>query len=206
MAVPSERRVWLTRLRWRLRGAWQWPVLWATTVAGALVLRWLPFSGDEGSELFAGFLLCGFANLAIVAVLGPAAGALLRRRRPDLPRPVAADRAATTLMLALLALLLAGGIAHRPTVRAADRDANVQLTAARRWFGHNAPARFRPGIGHENVFKAGPGLFRTCIPGPDPDRNLCVFVNTAGPLPTVREDPDERPNSVVAGPDNPGRQ
>lgn len=206
MADPSERRVWLTRLRWRLRGAWQWPTLWLATLAGAGLLHWLPFSGDEGSALFAGFLLCGFANLAIVALLGPAAGVLVRRRRTDLPRPVAADRAATSLMLGLLALLLAGGIVHRPAVREAGRDADVQLDVARRWFVHNAPARFRPGIGRESVFKAGPDLFRTCIPGPDADRNLCVFVDTSGPLPTVREDPDERPNSVVAGPDNPGRQ
>ena len=74
----SER---LTRLRWRRRGAWQWPALWLLTLADALVLHWLPFSGEDGSALLAGFLFAGFANLAIVAVLGPALGAALRRRR-----------------------------------------------------------------------------------------------------------------------------
>lgn len=206
MAESVERRATLARLRWRLRGAWQWPVLWATALAGAAVLHWLPFSGDEGSPLFAGFLLCGFANLAIVALLGPVLGLVLRRRRPDLPRTVAADRVATTLMAGLFAVLLVTGLTHRPAIAEADRDARTQLAAARRWFAHNAPTRFRAGIGSENVYKAGPDLFRTCIPGPDPQKNLCVYVDTSGPLPTVREDPDELPNSVLAGPDNPGRR
>jgi len=199
----SER---LTRLRWRRRGAWQWPALWLLTLADALVLHWLPFSGDDGSPLIAGFLVAGFANLAIVAVLGPALGTALRRRRGDLPRSVAADRAATALMTALLALLVGAGLAHRPVVEGADRDATQQLTAARSWFARNAPPQFRAGIGHEDVFSHSADLFRTCIPGADPDRHLCVFVNTSGRGATVREDPDERPNAVVYGPGNPGRQ
>jgi hypothetical protein len=202
MELPER----LSRLRWRLRGAWQWPALWVLTLADAIVLRWLPFSGDDGSPLIAGFIFAGFANLGIVAALGPGLGMVLRRWRRDLPRAIAADRGATTLMVALLGALLAGGIAHRPVVRGAGRDAERQLAAARTWFARHAPARFRAGIGHEDVFKPGPDLFRTCIPGPDPDKHLCVFVNTSRDVATVREDPDERPNAVVAGPGNPGRR
>lgn len=202
----ADERLWATRLRWRLRGAWQWPVLWLLTVVDAVVLHTLPFSGEDGSPFMAGFLVSGFLNLGLVALAGPAIGALVRRRRPDLPKVVASDRAAVLAMGTLLALLLAGGIANHGTVAEADRDADVQLAAARRWFARNAPARFHGGIGNESVLKAGPDLFRTCIPGPDPDRNLCVYVNTSQQVPTVREDPDERPNSVVAGPDNPGRR
>jgi hypothetical protein len=184
----------LTRLRWRLRGAWQWPALWLLTLADAAVLRWLPYSGDDDSPLLAGFFFAGFANLAIVAALGPGLGRLLRRRRSDLPQSVASDRGATALMLALFAVLLTAGLAHRPAVRDADRDSDRQLTAARAWFRRHAPVQFRAGIGHEDVYKAGADLFRTCIPGADPDKHLCVFVNTSGRVPIVREDPDERPN------------
>ncbi len=201
-----DERLWATRLRWRLLGAWQWPALYLLTLADALVLHWLPFSGVHGSAVVAGLLIAGFLNLGIVALLGPAFGALLRRRRPDLPKVVASDRMATSTMLVLLAILLLGGALNRGAVTDASHDSEVQLKAARRWFHVNAPARFAGGIGHENVFEAGPDLYRTCIPGPDPAKNLCVYVNTEGDVPTVREDPDERPNSVVAGPDNPGRQ
>ncbi len=199
----SER---LTRLRWRRRGAWQWPALWLLTLADALVLHCLPFSGEDGSALLAGFLFAGFANLAIVAVLGPALGAALRRRRTDLPATVAADRAATAVMAGLLALLLATGLAHRPVVRSAERDATRQRAAARTWFERHAPPEFRAGIGHEDVFTHDPDLYRTCIPGADPDKHLCVFVDTSGQVTTVRRDPDARPNAVVYGPGNPGRR
>lgn len=190
----------LTRLRWRLRGAWQWPALWMLTLADAAILRWLPYSGDDDGPLLAGFFLAGFANLAIVAALGPALGRALRRRRADLPQPVAADRGATALMLALSTGLLVAGIAHRPAVRDADRDAGRQLAVARAWFQAHAPVQFRAGIGHEDSIKQGPDLFRTCIPGADPDKHLCVFVDTSKRPPTVREDPDERSNVAVTGP------
>ncbi|HEX6388644.1 MAG TPA: hypothetical protein VFZ89_04345 [Solirubrobacteraceae bacterium] len=190
----------LTRLRWRLRGAWQWPALWLLTLADAAVMHWLPYSGDDEGELLAGFFLAGFANLAIVAAVGPAVGRLLRRRRGDLPPSVAADRGATALMVALFAVLLTAGLIHRPAVRDADRDADRQLAAARPWFQRHAPVQFRAGIGHEDVLELGPDLFRTCIPGADPSKHLCVFVDTAHDPPTVREDPDERPNDVVTGP------
>ncbi len=186
----------LTRLRWRLRGAWQWPVLWVLTLADAIVLATLPYSGDDGTPVIAGFFLAGFANLAIVAAVGPALGRLLRRRRSDLPVSVAADRAATGLMVVAFAGLLAAGIAHRPEVTAADRDDERQLRAARAWFERNAPVQFRAGIEHEDTYKPGPDLFRTCIPGADPDKHLCVFVDTAVDPPRVREDADERPNSL----------
>jgi hypothetical protein len=190
----------LTRLRWRLRGAWQWPALWVLTLADAALLRWLPYSGDDDGPLLAGFFVAGFANLAIVAALGPGLGRLLRRRRADLPASVASDRGATTLMLVLFAVLLIAGIAHRPAVRDADRAATRERAAARAWFNAHAPVQFRAGIGHEDTIKPGPDLFRTCIPGADPHKHLCVFVDTSKRPPTVREDPDERPNDAIAGP------
>ena len=62
-------------------------------------------SGPHG--VLPGVLIAGFANLAVVALLAPAAGRLLRRRRADLPRAIAADYAGTAL-LALLAWRAAG--------------------------------------------------------------------------------------------------
>lgn len=205
--MASGERIWLQRVKWRLRGSVQWPVFWLTTILGAVVLHLLPFSGPDGYGLIAGGLVFGFVNLGIVAALGPALGRIWRRREDNtMPQEIAADRASTLGMATLLTVALVAGIANHGTVAEASREGDEQLEAARAWFRENASVDYAPGIGSESVFKEGEGIYRTCIPGPDPRRNLCVQVDTSGDRPIVREDPDERPNSVVAGPDNPGRR
>jgi hypothetical protein len=92
MDAPVQvERVWIRRLRWRMRGAWQWPAFAALTVVDALLLTRLPFYEEGPGTLVGGLLLAMFFNLLAVAVVGPLLGVRLRRRRPDLPRPVAAD-------------------------------------------------------------------------------------------------------------------
>jgi hypothetical protein len=195
----------LRRLRWRLRGAWQWPTFAALTIAEAVMLHLLPIEGDSADAVGA-FLLCGFANLAVVALLAPLAGRWLRRHRPGLPRSVASDYAGTTLLVALFAVLLAVGIAHHPQVTRAEDTYRAQLAAVRRYLAHQAPPEYARNVGRESTWKQAPDLFRTCVPGPDPRRDLCLIVDTSGPSPSVVRDPDQQPNSVVAGPDTPGRR
>src|SRR3954452_17135708 len=115
-------QVWASRLRWRLRGAWQWPLFGALVVVDAIVLHELPLAGDQGPGAIGALLLAGFFNLVAVAVAGPLGGLLLRRRRPDLPAVIASDYAGTTAMLALAAVLLTIGLVHRPAV-SEDRGA-----------------------------------------------------------------------------------
>jgi hypothetical protein len=201
----ADERVWPARLRWRLRGAWQWPTFIAMTVIDAVVLAELPFSGEDGS-LMGGLLGAGFLNLAIVAVLAPLGGWVLHRRRPQHPRAVAADRAGTALLVALGVAFLAGGIANRSHVTAARGDYAAGLAAARRWFAHNEPAVYVAHGGQESVWHPGGALFRTCLPSAQPGRDVCVYVDTSGPNVTVTRDRDQQPNSVIAGADNPGRQ
>src|SRR5262245_17358113 len=59
--------VFWPRLRWRMRGAWQWPAFAALTVVDALLIALLPFQGD-GPDLIGALLIAGFANLLAVAV------------------------------------------------------------------------------------------------------------------------------------------
>ena len=96
----QEQSVWLTRMRWRLRGAWLWPAFIALTLAEGVALQVLPIAGDGPGGVLPGVLLAGFANLILVAAVAPLAGHGLRRRRPDLPRLVAQDYAGTALLLA----------------------------------------------------------------------------------------------------------
>ena len=99
-----------------MSGAWLWPAfLFLTVVDGVLITLLPPYSGTPPG-LVGGLLLAGFANLLLTAVVAPFAGRALRRRRPDLPRPVALDYAGTALLCALTVVLVLAGLAHRPAV------------------------------------------------------------------------------------------
>src|SRR5687768_8050275 len=98
-------RVWHRRLRWRLRGAWQWPSFVVLTLVDGILLVVLPPYDGAPESVFPGVVLAGFVNLAAVAVAAPAFGALLRRTRPDLPRAIASNYAGGWLLAATTALL-----------------------------------------------------------------------------------------------------
>jgi hypothetical protein len=196
----------LTRLRWRLRGATMWPAFLLALVVDAGVLRVLPIAGDTAPDVVAAVLLAFFFNLVAVAVGAPLLGRIVRRRRPGLPRVIAEDRAGTALIAALGLVLLAIGLVHHPTVQARARDFDVQAAAARAFVLERAPHRFAANVEHMDTWKQGPALYRTCVPGPNVRRAFCVFVSTERHPPRVVRDTDQSPNSVLAGPDNPGRQ
>jgi hypothetical protein len=183
-----------------MRGATLWPAFAVAVLADGVLLNQLPIAGDDGPALFPAVILAGFANLIVVAVLAPLAGLWLRSRRPTTPRAVAADQAGTVL-LALLALGVLGlGLAHRPAMRAAHDELQVQATWARRFVIAHAPVKFQAGVAHMNTWKQGPDLYRTCAPGPDPDRAFCIIVDTSTSPPTVAADRDQRPNAVAKPP------
>jgi hypothetical protein len=184
-------RVWHRRLRWRLRGAWQWPAFVVLTAVDGVLLAVLPFTGD-GSTLVAGILIAGFINLFAVAVLAPLAGAALRRRRPDLPRLIARDYAGTAALIAVTALLVAGGLAHRPAVQGERDDERAAVAGVREYVLGHAPA-YRRGLAAIDARLLEPDLYRACVPG----RGgwLCLFVSTDQTPAGVTVDPDRVPNS-----------
>ena len=190
--------MWQSRLRWRLRGAMLWPTFVAAVVIEAVLLDRLPISGDDGPGLFAAVLLAGFANLIIVAAAAPLAGRWLRRRRPGMPPVIATDRAGAVLVAAGGALVIALGLAHHSSVRAAHADLGAQAASARRFFISQAPREFQANVDHLNTVKQGDHLYRTCVAGSHPGRAFCVFVNTDQSPPGVTRDPDQRPNAAVA--------
>ncbi len=98
-----------SRLRWRMRGAWLWPAFFGLTVVDGILIAELPPYEGTPPDLAGGILLAGFANLLLLAVVAPFVGRLVRRRRPDLPRPIAYDYAGTALLAALTATILAAG-------------------------------------------------------------------------------------------------
>jgi hypothetical protein len=192
----QEESLWLTRLRWRMRGAWLWPVFIALTVGEGVALERLPVSGDGPGGIVPGVLLAGFANLIGVAVITPLLGARLRRRRPDLPRVIADNYAGTALLCAGALAVLAGGLVHRPRVLAERADRGAVVGAVHDYVVAQAPA-YRAGIGAAEAVRLEDDLYRACIPGPDPKRWLCLFVSTDQRPAGVTVDADRSPNERV---------
>jgi 4-amino-4-deoxy-L-arabinose transferase-like glycosyltransferase len=186
-------RLWPSRLRWRMRGAWLWPAFFGlTAVDGILIAELPPYEGTP-PDLTGGILLAGFANLFLLAVVAPFAGRALRRRRPDLPRTVAYDYAGTALIVGLTAVILAAGLAHRPAVAAEERDEAALAAAVRAYVEAHAP-EWEPGLAAADADKLKANTYRACVPGPDPRRWLCLIVDTDRRPPAVHRDESMRPN------------
>ena len=173
-------KVWFTRLRWRMRGAWLWPAFFGLTVADGILITLLPPYGWTPPGLVGGVLLAGFANLLLLAVVAPGAGVLLRRRRRDLPRPIAFDYAGTALICALSLTILVAGILHRPAVAARQDDADAMSAAIRAYIAAHAP-EWADGLDRVAVREYAPEVFRACVPGDDATKALCLIVDTDPP-------------------------
>lgn len=190
-------RMWASRLRWRVRGAWLAPLLVVLTLADALLIHLRPLAGDGRTDLFAALLLASFLNLVAVAALAPFAGIALRRARPDLPAVVARDYAGAALVVLVTAGIAIGGQLHHDTVvsnRDALADAHARAVA---WIGVHAPSAYRRHVALADTVAVVPGsVYRTCAPDPRSGRAWCVVVDVGVRFPAgVRRD-GGTPNAV----------
>jgi hypothetical protein len=159
-------RVWSSRLRWKLRGAWLAPLVTALVVAEGVLLTRLPISG-EGPDLVGALLLAGFLNLLLVAAVAPLLGFVLRTARPDLPAFVARDRVGVVLVLLLAAGLLTAGLLHRRDLNAEHAAARDALARGRAWIGaqQDAGPFARSHTDYADVYAIEPGrIYRVCVP------------------------------------------
>jgi hypothetical protein len=184
--------VWWPRLRWRMRGAWQWPAFVVLTAADAVLLARLPFRGD-GADALGALLLAGFLNLFVVGVAAPLCGLLVRRVRRDLPFVVARDYAGTALLALATAALLAGGLAHRSSVVEEQADRAALMMGLHDYVLSQAPA-FAGGLRSPDIVELEPDHYRACVYGSD-TLPLCVFVNTDQRPAGIRRDPSREPNT-----------
>lgn len=191
-------RASLTRLRWRLRGAWQWPTFAALLVVDVVLLHELPVAGD-GPDLFAAVVLALFFNLVAVGALGPALGWLWRRRRPELPSIVARDRGGTAALVLVTAALAGVGIDHHAARADQQQELARQAPAVASYLGHRTGPEYRQYRDHLDQIDTmpfGDDLYRTCVAGDDPTRALCLFVRTDQSPPGVTEDTSRAPNAT----------
>ena len=57
--------------------------------------------------------------------------------------------------------------------------------------------RYAPGIALADPMRVQDDLYRTCVPGPDPKRWLCLYVDTKQRPAGVTLDNDRTPNSAL---------
>jgi hypothetical protein len=197
--MEGVERVWHRRLRWRLRGAWQWPAFMALTVVDAVLLVLLPPYDGAPEHLFPGVLLAGFANLLALVLLAPPLGRALRRRRPDLPRLVASNYAGATLVVTITTLLAAAGLAHRSAEQAEDGRRQTVAAAMHAYVVEQAPEH-RDSVGAVDIIRIDRDYYRACIPGDDARHWFCLFVTTDQHPPGVTRDTEEVSNSEAYRP------
>ena len=191
--MERAERVWHRRLRWRLRGAWQWPAFIVLTLVDGILLVVLPPYDGAPENVFPGVLLAGFANLLAVAVVAPALGVLIRRRHPDLPRMIAANYAGAWLLVAITALLLAAGLLHRQAVEEEQARERAIAGAVHDYVLRSEP-ELRGSLSTIDLIRIDRDYYRACIPGAEADRWMCLFVSTDQSPPGITRDPEEVPN------------
>ena len=194
-AAERPRRVGLQRLRWRLRGAWLWPTFVVVTVLEAGLLHWLPIAG-EGSGPIPALLLAGCLNVAAVALLGGLGSVALRRVRRDLPKVVADDYAGVAALAFVAVAFLVAGLAHRPQLRAQREAFSAQSMAVRLWVQAHGDAFARAHVDSADSVLVDENLYRTCVPQPDPQRWLCLIVDTSQRPPHVKRDSSHESNAL----------
>lgn len=181
-------------MRWRLRGAWLWPTFVVATVLEMGLLHWLPVQGD-GAGWVGALLAAGCLNVIAVALVAGIGGSLLRRRRPDLPKVVADDYAGTTALALVAVAFVVAGVLHRPVIAGRRAAFAEQSQAVRDWVAIHGDAFARAHVDHANTITVDDGLFRTCVPKPDPRSALCLVVDTSRSPPAVKVDSSSEPNA-----------
>lgn len=201
MPSTTERYFWPRRLRWRLRGAWTWPLYAALTALDALVLHELPPVGTS-IRLPVGLIVASFANLFLIGAVAPwVARRLVDRERRDpryasiraRPPEVVLDRTATVLLVCGTLGLAAAGLGNRQVVVSETQATEENARLVRGFVEERGDAEIKRNLETANTIRLGEGYFRTCIAYDDRDRAFCVFVDTGKG--TVRHDPSTLPNA-----------
>ncbi|HYH59240.1 MAG TPA: hypothetical protein VD790_08480 [Thermoleophilaceae bacterium] len=200
--MEHSERIWARRLRWRLRGAWQWPAYAVLTVLDAVILHELP-PVRTGVDFVPALILASFTNLFLMGAVAPWLGRRLAAREQasggngvplSVRTEILKDRTAAVLLGVATLGLLAAGLGNRPVVVAETEDLEQAVEMLETYVAANAPHEIQRNIETVNTDRLEEGYFRMCINYDERDRAWCVFVNVKAEPPTVKEDPARVPN------------
>jgi hypothetical protein len=205
--VTPDGRFWASRLRWRLRGAWQWPAFAVLTVVDGLIIHLVSPTGAE-VDVFLGIILASFGNLVLVGLIGPWLGRRLveRQRRTEAatgtagpPPEVVHDRTGTALLCVGALALLVSGLALQPVIVSETEETEENARLVQEYVEVHGSEEVRRNLGTANTIRLADGFFRTCIALDDRARSYCLFVDVNSDPPSVREDDNPVPNEEFEG-------
>jgi hypothetical protein len=200
--MEQSEHLWARRLRWRLRGAWQWPAYAVLTLLDALILHELPPVNAE-IDLLLGLIVASFVNLFLMGAVAPwLARRLAARERAaggngvplSVRIEVLKDRTAAVLLGVASVGLVAAGLAARPLIISETEDTERNAELVRDYVLAEAPHEIQRNVDTANTVKLEDGYFRTCVNYDQRDRAYCLFVDVDAEPPTVKRDPSTLPN------------
>ena len=203
--MATSEQFWARRLRWRLIGAWRWPLFFACTLIDALIVRHLPPTGAR-ALFFPALFIASFGNLALIGAVAPWLARRIAARQGTAPpasfppanhHEVLVDRIASiTLIVATLGLLAAGLGNRKVVVAETDRLAD-SAGAVKSYVDVHAPPEIRRNIDTLNTHPTQEdGFFRMCVAYDDRTKAYCMFVDAKRKPPQVIPDRDSRPNGA----------
>ncbi|HEV2075975.1 MAG TPA: hypothetical protein VGR10_07025 [Thermoleophilaceae bacterium] len=200
--MSTRERFWTRRLRWRLRGAWQWPTFAVLTLVDGLIIDALSPTGAD-VDLLLGIIFASFGNLILVGVVGPwlARRLVERQRRAESetggsgpPGEVVHDRTATALLCVGTLALLVSGLALQPTIVSETEASEENARLVRDYVQAQGSEELQRNLGTANTIRIAEGYFRTCIALDDRTSRVCLLVDTNSDPPQVDEDSNTIPN------------
>lgn len=196
-----EERFWLTRMRWRLRGAWMWPTFVVVTLVDAFVLHRLS-PVREGIDPIPALLIATFSNLILIGAVGPWLARRIWKRRPAAEPgapakaqfEVLSDRMGTGLLVAGVFGALAAGLAARPTivVETDQRERGAKLLED--YVEAHGTPELRRNLEASDTRRYADGYYRSCIPHDDRQRASCFFIDVREDKSIIQPDPSQIPN------------
>jgi hypothetical protein len=209
--VAPRERFWTSRLRWRLRGAWQWPTFAVLTILDGVLLELLPPFGVSHMDIVLGLLIATFGNLFLVGVVAPFLSRRLAERReaapaharastapPQVEREVLHDRVATASLAAGAVAVLVSGLANRPLTVSETEDTEEVGRQMRAYVARSGSEELRRNLDTANTRRLAEGYFRVCVARDDRHRYVCLFVDTNKDPTEVKRDPDASSNADFA--------
>src|SRR5215212_1153435 len=136
-SMATSDRFWARRLRWRLIGAWRWPLFFICTVADAFLVRELPPAGTR-SLFFAALFIASFGNLFLIGAVAPWLARRIAARQGTAPAAsfppadhfeLLVDKVASIALIVATLGLLAAGLGNRKVV-VAETDRLAQAAEA----------------------------------------------------------------------------
>jgi hypothetical protein len=204
--VVANEQFWARRIRWRLIGAWRWPLFFVCTIADAFIVHEFPPAGTR-ALFFAALFIASFGNLFLIGAVAPWLARRLAARQaaaaPESSFPPAnhfellVDKVASIVLVVATVGLLAAGLGNRKVVVAdTDRLARAAQTV-KEYVDVHAPPEIRRNIDTLNTHDTQEdGFFRMCVAYDERTKAYCMFVDAKTKPPTVVPDRDSRPNGA----------